>query len=97
MSKKKKLEVAQEPQVPAVDPIDPKLLQSVAALQGIATCHNLLDQGSFQYKYSQAIAQSLEFLKVLHSQVKDECLKHPDSDKIPELVALKAQTQVKGE
>jgi len=65
------------------------LQEKINALRAIATCHNLLDKGFFNHNQSQLIIQSLEFLRSLHTSVKEEALAHPESDKVEELKAFK--------
>lgn len=85
--KKKKLKTA--PEAAKSPEIAKELIEKVQALRALATCHNLLDRGYFTHVQAVAVVQSLEFLKALHGQVKDECLSHADSDKVPELKSLK--------
>ena len=93
-TKKAKLEAVVDTAIPQSAPqIAPELLRSVAALHGISTCHNLLDKGAFAIAYSDAIKSSMDFLKVLHTQVREEAFNHPDCDKVPELKALKDQME----
>jgi len=75
------------------------LQDKVKAAKALDTAHSLLGVGMFQHRHSEALKQSIEFLAALHKQVLDECLNHPDSDLIPDLVeykeAAKQQEQLK--
>ena len=75
------------------------LQDKVKAAKALVTAHSLLGVGMFQHRHSEALKQSIEFLAALHKQVLDECLNHPDSDLIPDLVeykeAAKQQEQLK--
>lgn len=75
------------------------LIDKVQATKALVTAHSLLGVGMFQHRHSEALSQSIDFLAALHKQVLDECLEHPDSDLIPDLVeykeAAKQQEQLK--
>jgi hypothetical protein len=69
--------------------IDPQLTTNVASLRAITTCHSLLNEGLFPRRAFEAIAGAQLFLETLHKQMTDECLAHPDADKIPDLKTLR--------
>lgn len=65
------------------------LADKVGALKALATTHNLLQEASFRSSFLPAVQDSLSFLKILHQQMQDECLAHPDCDKVEDLKKLK--------
>lgn len=75
---------------PTTPAIDPSLLQSVGALRGIAIAHNLLDSGLYPHAKAEQVRMSLDFLRKMHEELRKSALAHPDADKVPELVDLKA-------
>lgn len=79
---------AEVPAAPQVE-IDPSLIQKVQALRALATAHNLLDKGMFPHAKMEAVRLSLDFLRALHEQMKQDALAHQDADKVQELVDLK--------
>lgn len=69
------------------------LLDKVQATKAIVTAHSLLGVGMFQHRHSESLKQSIEFLAALHKQILAECMLHPDSDLIPDLVEYKAEAK----
>lgn len=76
MSKKK-------PAVPAEIPQD--LQEKMNALKGTATTFNMLDKGHYPHSFAEAVRLSMEFVKSLHAQIKEDCLAHPQAHLVPEL------------
>lgn len=73
------------------------LLDKVQATKAIVTAHSLLGVGMFQHRHSEALKQSLDFLTALHKQILDECIVHPDADKVQELVDYRAEQKKQAE
>lgn len=69
------------------------LLDKVQAAKAIVTVHSLLGVGMFQFRHQDQLKQSMEFLTALHTQVLDECLLHPDCEKVQDLVDYKAEQE----
>lgn len=89
----KKTKPSKKPQVvtqPSQPQVDPALLSNIGAMRALVQTHNLLDRGHFNHREAEAVRASMEFIKTLYEQVKTEALSHPDSDKVKELVELKA-------
>lgn len=74
---------------PTTPQVDPALLNTVGALRGITIAHNLLDNGFFNHKDTEAVRSSMKFLRNLHQELAATALAHPDADKVAELADLK--------
>lgn len=86
---------AVETTTPADLPQD--LLQKVSATKAVATAHSLLGVGMFQHRHTEALQKSIDFLTSLHKQILEECLSHPDADKVPDLVEYKEEQRKQAE
>lgn len=60
------------------EPIDPLLLDKMAALKSIVITDKLLNSGTFPGAFSDDLAIAKEFLKNLHSPILKECQAHKD-------------------
>lgn len=81
----------------AKEPEIPKDLQDKwGAVEAVATVHGLLQKGMFPYNCMTIVGASLEFIARLHENTVNEALKHPQSDLIPQLKALKEQAATDG-
>lgn len=81
--------IASAPEVPPVLDISEEFSKTLKGLGALTTVYNLLQKGTFTYDYRFALDQSISFIQSLHNQSTDNALLHPESDKVPELVALK--------
>ena len=77
------------PVEPTAAPISKDLLDKVQCLRAIATCHNLIDKGLYPHNQAELVKQSIDFLRVLHSNLVTEVIVHPEADLVPEIKALK--------
>lgn len=78
------------PETPSTE-IAKDLEHSLLSLKSVVSIINLLTGGQFEYKLAHGVPQALLFLTALYKDLKDTCLGHPDMDKIPELLDLKAR------
>lgn len=77
----------------AVTTVSQDLQDKLKATKALVTAHSLLGVGMFQHRHTEQLNQSLQFLAELHKQILEECLFHPDADKVQELVDYKAEVQ----
>lgn len=67
----------------------PKDLEDLwAAVIAISTCHKVLQEGMFPFRFNNAIGVSLKFLEELHTKAVTDASAHPNWDLIPELKEL---------
>lgn len=74
-----------------------ELQNQIKAIRALATCYNLLEKAPLPHSHHIAVAESLNFLRSLHSQALEQAASHPDSDKVPEIKAAKEQAELQKE
>lgn len=79
-----------EDTTPKEPPIADDLKEKLGALAAIVETNNLLNVGMFQVSNHMRVVRCGQFLNLLHSKLLDEAFVHPDSDRVPDLVQLKA-------
>ena len=73
-----------------VQPVVPQDLQDqVNAIKALSLVHTLLNRGMFQISEAQKVDQSIAFVAVLHKNLTEAALAHPEVNSVPELKALK--------
>jgi len=69
------------------------LLDKVQATKALVTVHSLLGVGMFQIRHQDQLKQSMDFITELHKQVLEECLLHPESDLVEDLVEFRKEKE----
>lgn len=71
--------------------VDPELEGKVRALAALAATHHHLGRAHHPLAVAAQVQECLEFLTILHSQLLEEALVHPDADKVEQLIEVKKQ------
>lgn len=79
--KDKSIQEVKPPQTPRSE-----LQDKLRAIKALALVYELLCKGMHPVGSSDAIKQSLEFIKSLHTQILDDASKDQDAHLVPELV-----------
>ncbi len=87
-NKKSVLKLAEQ-KVEAPKPVAPELLAKLETMRILSIIHDLLHKGQFTIHFGPAIAQSISFIKAMHSQTTEGALVHPDAHLVAELEQLR--------
>lgn len=71
--------------------VAPELLEQVKALKHLTTTHNILTGTTHPYREFKNVIDSVAFVLSLHEQLLGEILKHPEVDKVPDMVPILEQ------